>query len=121
VPWHRSPNANPLPDPNGYIAKAAAANPFLDLLTSIVIAHVPAMQSVAPPPVAVPGDNANGYIANSLAMAPSAAPPAAAFPGAPRPLPPALYEDLRRRARALDDWNEGLAEPRTYNPHPISY
>jgi len=130
----RSNAANPLPEPataepaTEELSKAGAAlppptiSPFLDLLTSIVIANVPAMaQSAAPPAVAVPGGDANGYIANFLAMAPSAAPPAAAFPGAPRPLPPALYEDLRRRARALDDWNEGLAEPRTYNPHPISY
>jgi hypothetical protein len=91
--WQRSQNAIPLPDSNGYIAKAGAALP--------------------------PGGDANGVLANALAIAPL--PPAAKFPGAPRPLPPALYEDLRRRARFLDDWNEGLAEPRTYNPHPISY
>jgi hypothetical protein len=66
------------------------------------------------------------------------APPAAGVWGAPTTLPlafrakaaslppsrakaPAAYEDLMRRARALDERNAGLDEPRTYNPHPVSY
>jgi hypothetical protein len=51
-----------------------------------------------------------------LAFRPKAAslPPGRAKASAP-------YEDLMRRARALDEGNAGLDEPRTYNPHPVSY
>ena len=64
-------------------------------------------------------------------MAPAAEPPAAAEPSAAAfPMPPSpetpaellpTYEEMMSRARALDDWNKGLDEARTYNPHPISY
>ena len=115
--WHRSPNADPLPDPNGYIAKAGAALPP-PTISPIVVANVLAM---APPPAGAAMDHAYSDQMRAAVAVPIAAPPAAEFPIAPRPLPPALYEDLRRRAQFLDDLNEGLAEPRTYNPHPISY
>ena len=53
------------------------------------------------------------------------APTAAGVWGAPTNLPlafrPERYEDSMRRARALDEGNAGLDEPRTYNPHPVSY
>ena len=126
--WHRSPNAIPLPDANGYIAKAGAALPPPTISPS-VLANVIAMA-----PAAVPGGDANGVLANALAIVPFVAPPAAglgrhaletrakaaSLPPS-RAVAPTVYEDMMRRARALDEWNAGLDEPRTYNPHPVSY
>ena len=126
--WQRSQNAIPLPDANGYIAKAGAALPPPTISPS-VLANVIAMA-----PAAVPGGDANGVLANAIAIVPFVAPPAAglgrhaletrakaaSLPPS-RALAPTVYEDMMRRARALDEWNAGLDEPRTYNPHPVSY
>jgi hypothetical protein len=125
----RSNAANPLPEPAAReFSKAGAPLPPPTISPS-VLANVLAIA-----PAAVPGGDANGVLANVLAIAPFVAPPAAgigrhaleirakaaSLPPS-RALAPAVYEDLMRRARALDERNAGLDEPRTYNPHPVSY
>jgi hypothetical protein len=128
-PPKRSNAANPLPEPAAReFSKAGAPLPPPTISPS-VLANVIAIE-----PAAVPGGDANGVLANVLAIAPFVAPPAAgigrhaleirakaaSLPPS-RALAPAVYEDLMRRARALDERNAGLDEPRTYNPHPVSY
>jgi hypothetical protein len=125
----RSNAANPLPEPAAReFSKAGAPLPPPTISPS-VLANVIAIE-----PAAVPGGDANGVLANVLAIAPFVAHPAAgigrhaleirakaaSLPPS-RALAPAVYEDLMRRARALDERNAGLDEPRTYNPHPVSY
>jgi hypothetical protein len=117
--WQRSQNAIPLPDANGYMAKAGAALPPPTISPS-VLANVIAMT-----PAAVPGGDATGVLANAIVAKAASLPPgvrakAASLPPS-RAVAPTVYEDMMRRARALDEWNAGLDEPRTYNPHPVSY
>ena len=119
--WQRSQNAIPLPDANGYIAKAGAALPPPTISPS-VLAGVVAMAPAAVPGDAMPGPSvlANAIVAKAASLPPGVRAKAASLPPS-RAVAPTVYEDMMRRARALDEWNAGLDEPRTYNPHPVSY
>lgn len=119
--WQRSQNAIPLPDANGYIAKAGAALPPPTISPS-VLANVIAMAPAAVPGDAMPGPSvlANAIVAKAASLPPGVRAKAASLPPS-RAVAPTVYEDMMRRARALDEWNAGLDEPRTYNPHPVSY
>ena len=119
--WHRSPNAIPLPDANGYMAKAGAALPP-PTVSPGVLAGVVAMAPAAVPGDAMPGPSvlANAIVAKAASLPPGVGAKAASLPPS-RAVAPTVYEDMMRRARALDEWNAGLDEPRTYNPHPVSY
>ena len=119
--WQRSQNAIPLPDANGYIAKAGAALPPPTISPS-VLANVIAMAPAAVPGDAMPGPSvlANAIVAKAASLPPGVSAKAASLPPS-RAVAPTVYEDMMRRARALDEWNAGLDEPRTYNPHPVSY
>ena len=119
--WQRSQNAIPLPDANGYIAKAGAALPP-PTVSPGVLAGVVAMAPAAVPGDAMPGPSvlANAIVAKAASLPPGVGAKAASLPPS-RAVAPTVYEDMMRRARALDEWNAGLDEPRTYNPHPVSY
>ena len=119
--WHRSPNAIPLPDANGYIAKAGAALPP-PTVSPGVLAGVVAMAPAAVPGDAMPGPSvlANAIVAKAASLPPGVGAKAASLPPS-RAVAPTVYEDMMRRARALDEWNAGLDEPRMHTIHTPSH
>jgi len=119
--WHRSPNAIPLPDANGYIAKAGAALPP-PTVSPGVLAGVVAMAPAAVPGDAMPGPSvlANAIVAKAASLPPGVRAKAASLPPS-RAVAPTVYEDMMRRARALDEWNAGLDEPRMHTIHTPSH
>ena len=119
--WHRSPNAIPLPDANGYIAKAGAALPP-PTVSPGVLAGVVAMAPAAVPGDAMPGPSvlANAIVAKAASLPPGVGAKAASLPPS-RAVAPTIYQDMMRRARALDEWNAGLDEPRMHTIHTPSH
>ena len=119
--WQRSQNAIPLPDANGYMAKAGAALPP-PTVSPGVLAGVVAMAPAAVPGDAMPGPSvlANAIVAKAASLPPGVRAKAASLPPS-RAVAPTVYEDMMRRARALDEWNAGLDEPRMHTIHTPSH
>ena len=63
---------------------------------------------------------ANAIVAKAASLPPGVRAKAASLPPS-RAVAPTVYEDMMRRARALDEWNAGLDEPRMHTIHTPSH